>query len=420
MSRKGTAARAEEAQTLPAGWRWVRLGEVCELNPRRPALDRSDDRPTSFVPMTAVDEVRGVIAKPELKRFAEVKKGYTYFTEGDVLFAKITPCMQNGKHAIARDLIDHIGFGSTEFHVISPGVHVSSEWVHLYVRQRFVLDDATAHFTGAVGQQRVPDSYLASLEIPLPPLPEQKRIAAILNGQLAAVDNARAAAEAQLEAAKALPAAYLRRVFPKPGEKLPQGWRWVQLGEMSDLLPSKSIASDGDAEVQAITTACLTETGFSPLGIKPARMWSADAPLCVVAAGEVLIARSNTPDLVGRAAMFEGTQAEVVASDLTIRIRTNCRLEPGYLTSYLSSIFIKGYWKEASGGASGTMKKITRTQVAALSVPLPPLDEQRRITGQIAEKMTRARNAQAVFEDQLHDINALPAALLRRAFSGEL
>jgi len=199
---------------LPEGWQWVRLGKVAELNPRRPAnLDRANDAPTTFVPMPAVDEVQGVIARPEIRPFAEVKKGYTYFAEGDVLFAKITPCMQNGKHAIARGLVDGIGFGSTEFHILRPGPAITAEWIHRFVRQPSVLQAATAHFTGAVGQQRVPDYFLDGLKIPLPPLAEQKRIARIVQQQLAAVERARCAAETRLVTADSLPAAYLRQIF---------------------------------------------------------------------------------------------------------------------------------------------------------------------------------------------------------------
>src|SRR5688572_28093084 len=121
---------------LPAGWRMVTLGDVCEINPSRPAdLSRADDESTSFVPMDSVDAVSGTVSKPLLRRFGEIKKGYTCFAEGDVLFAKITPCMQNGKHAIARGLTDGIGFGTTEFHVLRPSDVVSAEWIHFFVRQ---------------------------------------------------------------------------------------------------------------------------------------------------------------------------------------------------------------------------------------------------------------------------------------------
>jgi type I restriction enzyme S subunit len=161
--------------------------------------------------MSAVDERRGVIERPEVRMFEDVQRGFTYFEEGDVLFAKITPCMQNGKHAIARTLIDGVGFASTEFHVIRPTREILAEWVHYFLRQPSTLAEAEHHFTGTAGQQRVPPDFLERLEIPLPPLEEQKRIVAILNEQMCAVERARLAAEAGLEAAKVLPSVPSRK-----------------------------------------------------------------------------------------------------------------------------------------------------------------------------------------------------------------
>jgi type I restriction enzyme S subunit len=121
--------------------------------------------------------------------------------------------MQNGKHAVAQGLLEGMGFGSTEFHVLRPGPEVVAEWVHFFLRQPSILMDATQHFQGAVGQQRLPDTYLGDRAIPLPSLPEQKRIAAKLKQQMDAVERARVAAQARLEAIEALPAALLSRAF---------------------------------------------------------------------------------------------------------------------------------------------------------------------------------------------------------------
>ena len=90
---------------MTEGFPKVPLGEVAEINPRRPEIRREGSTPTTFVPMQAISETLGIIDKAEVRPFEKVAKGYTYFETGDVLFAKITPCMQNGKHAIAENLL---------------------------------------------------------------------------------------------------------------------------------------------------------------------------------------------------------------------------------------------------------------------------------------------------------------------------
>ena len=226
-ARTAAEAQLEAAEALSAAylrktfkskdaqeWRWPQLKEIAGINPRRPrGLKRPEEAPTTFVPMPSVDGTSGNISDPLERPFGEIKKGYTYFEENDVLFAKITPCMQNGKHVIARNLIDGIGFGTTEFHVIRSGDEVIPEWIHLYIRQPLILNEAATHFTGSVGQQRVPPYFLEDLAIPLPPLPEQKRIAAILNNRMADITRACTAIREKLETINQLPSAILRKAF---------------------------------------------------------------------------------------------------------------------------------------------------------------------------------------------------------------
>lgn len=157
------------------------LGEVCEINPRlnnRKGI--LPDTLVTFVPMAAVDEKAGVIAAGEVRRFVECAKGYTAFAEGDVLFAKITPCMENGKAAVARGLENGLGFGSTEFHVLRPTESILAEFVFAYIRQQPFRTLAKANFTGTAGQQRVPADFLKRVEIPLPSLDEQRQIVDML------------------------------------------------------------------------------------------------------------------------------------------------------------------------------------------------------------------------------------------------
>ena len=155
-----------------------KLSEVAFINPRKPNIERDEMAITSFIPMENLDEINGIVRRLNKRPYLDVKKGYTYFEEGDIIFAKITPCMQNGKHAVVRGLIDSIGFGSTEFHVIRCSDKIVPEWIHFYLRRKETLDAAVKTFTGAVGQQRVPKTFLKNLEIPVPSIQIQRRIAA--------------------------------------------------------------------------------------------------------------------------------------------------------------------------------------------------------------------------------------------------
>ncbi|WP_449420570.1 restriction endonuclease subunit S [Phormidium nigroviride] len=190
--KKPETAEIMGAWELPNGWKWKHLGKVCQINPRRPRLMRDSEALTSFLPMSNVNEVEGVIAKLESRPYKEVATGFTYFEEGDILFAKITPSMENGKCVIARLLLDKIGFGSTEFHVLRPRSGVTAEWVHQFLRRSAFRLEAKNHFRGAVGQQRVPSEFLESSLIPVPPtLDIQLRILARTEALLAEVKESR-------------------------------------------------------------------------------------------------------------------------------------------------------------------------------------------------------------------------------------
>lgn len=151
------------------GWGLTTLGQCCELNPKRPR-DINDETMVSFVPMPAVSE-DGKIDCSDIRPYKEVRKGFTYFAENDVLFAKITPCMENGKGAVARGLENGIGSGSTEFHVLRPIAGKSNPyWLYIITMFDTFRVEARKVMTGTGGQLRVPIGYLNDYPISLPPI----------------------------------------------------------------------------------------------------------------------------------------------------------------------------------------------------------------------------------------------------------
>jgi type I restriction enzyme S subunit len=158
----------------------VKLCEIAELNPRLLETLGSGAL-ISFIPMSAVTAETASTTRGEERRYQEVCKGYTAFLDGDILVAKITPCFENGK--IAQATLDHnIGFGSTEFHVIRPrDGKADARYLLHFLRQEHIRRDGEHRMTGSAGQRRVPEHFLASVEIPLLPLEEQRRIADVLD-----------------------------------------------------------------------------------------------------------------------------------------------------------------------------------------------------------------------------------------------
>jgi type I restriction enzyme S subunit len=166
-------------ETDPFGWGLTTLGECCELNPHRPKNMRTD-AVYSFVAIPSVSE-DGRIDTSIGRPYEEVNKGFTYFAENDVLFAKITPCMENGKGGVAIGLQNGAGFGSTEFHVLRPKKGISDPyWLYIITMFPQFRFDAEKVMTGTGGQRRVPITYLSGYPVTLPPIELQEQFAAFV------------------------------------------------------------------------------------------------------------------------------------------------------------------------------------------------------------------------------------------------
>ena len=151
------------------------LGECSIINPRRANINLEDNDEVSFVPMQSVSE-DGNLQDVKAEAFSKVKKGFTYFENNDVLFAKITPCMENGKGAIAQNLTNGIGMGSTEFHVLRPVQGKSNPyWLLALTRMPIFRERASKNMSGTGGQKRVPTTFLENFKIGLPPFEEQEK-----------------------------------------------------------------------------------------------------------------------------------------------------------------------------------------------------------------------------------------------------
>lgn len=161
---------------VPITWVWSSLNDFAEVNPGIPLKEIPDELDVSFIPMSNLEENTGKIKFDMLKKYKEVKKGYTNFINEDIILAKITPCMENGKIAIVNNLKNEIGFGSTEFHVIRLPHEIDKKFYFYFLSQEWFRKLAATNFTGTVGQRRVPTDFIKQLLVPLAPFNEQVRI----------------------------------------------------------------------------------------------------------------------------------------------------------------------------------------------------------------------------------------------------
>ena len=195
-------------------WNETILKDVCKVNPKKIDINGlPDDLEVSFFPMASLSEIYGEITEPQTRLLKDVKNGFTNFSEGDVVFAKITPCMENGKSAIIGKLVNGLGYGTTEFYVLRCNENLYNRYLYHMVRDTSFRNKAKAVMSGAVGQQRVPKSFMENYPLDLPSVPEQIEIVRILDDLLAKEQQAKEATEAVLEQIDLIKKSILARAF---------------------------------------------------------------------------------------------------------------------------------------------------------------------------------------------------------------
>jgi type I restriction enzyme S subunit len=364
-----------------------------------------------------VSEFSGTIVAAETRPLREVQKGFTPFQEGDVLFAKITPCMENGKAAIARNLVNQRGYGSTEFHVLRPSALVLAEWIFAIIRTEEFRRAAASSFQGAVGQQRVTASFLEGFRIPLPPLSEQHRIVEVLQ-EVEAIRRLRA--EAEFKTAELIPAAFFKffwdaedRFNSRPMRELVTEYRYGTSQSSGDrgsnTLRIPNILGDRISFEDLVN---VDEIGDSLRRLQ-------------LRTGDMLFVRTNgNPDYVGRCGVFDlddakrelGEDVPVIFASYLIRARLNLDLmRPWFLHAFLRSPIGRARVLKQARTAAGQYN-INTEGLGAIRVPVPPLDLQDNFllealeTQQITE-MVRLSEKQ---------LTNLGASLYAHAFSGQL
>lgn len=376
----------------------VRLGDVAEINPRRSGVRLEDSDIVTFVPMDAVHDRLGAITSAVQRPFGEVKKGYTAFIEDDVIFAKVSPCMQNGKHAIARGLANGVGFGSTEFHVVRAGPRILPEWIHYFLRQQATLDAAQKTFNGAVGLQRVPPSFLENIELPLPDLDTQRRIAADLKLQLAAVEDARQAAAQQILEITSLANAIIRESVSHPDSEV------HALGDVLDEVKQGVGARWADFPV----------LGATRYGLAPAKEAVGKHPERYKPVQVGTVFYNPMRILIGSIAMVdEGDPAGITSPDYVALRGREAVVDSRWFYYWLRSP--EGERCIASLARGAVRERMLFNRLSEGEIVLPPYAVQQVASQALAE----LRPMKQLIEARLSEIDRLPQRLLAQVFDIE-
>lgn len=404
---------------LPPGWKWNKLGELLislesGSRPKGGALGINNG-----IPSISAEQMKSngffdfsVMRYVPYEHYINMRSGHIQVC--DILIVKDgattgKACFIDSSFPFDKAVVnEHVFICRPDQERVQP--ELLFFWLWSPEGQSMIQESFQGAAIGGINQK-----FIHKVYIPLPPLPEQKRIASILKDQLAAVDKARKAAEERLEAIKALPAAFLRKVFPQPGQPLPEGWKWVKLHEVCETTsggtPIRGIKEYYGGNIPWIKSGELpdgivssTEETITEEGIK-----SSSAKM--IPKGTLLMAMYGAT--VGRVGI---TNMEATTNQAICAILPNEDLISSFLFYYLIAIR-NNLIKKAFGGA---MPNISQNVIQNLIIPLPQLTEQKRISEILKEQMAASDKARKAAEEELAAINSLPAAILRKAFNGEI
>ncbi|MFD5658707.1 restriction endonuclease subunit S [Streptomyces hirsutus] len=412
-------AEGDVTGELPAGWVRATIGELCDVNP--PGFDEEpgDDELISQVPMAAVEAATGRMDASTQVRYGDVKKkSLTRFQENDVLFAKITPCMENGKIAKSQGLTGGRALGSTEFHVLRSRGAVLPEYLMHFLLQRHVRRAAERHMIGAVGQRRVPRPYLAELEIPVPPLVEQHRIVAKLDDQLTHIE----AGEESLSDARARVADFITAVLARAIDPNLEAsnWETKTIGEMavvsSGATPLKGRSDYYDGGVVPWITSSLLNAPF----VDRAEKFITDLAVAETAVKEY-------PPGTLLLAMYGEGKTRGKCSELRIQATTNqacagIQLAAEYecRRDWVKLVLDARYEENRALASGGVQPNLSLSLVKKIKVPLPPLGRQKELLNEVAQRRADVSKMVDVIESVQLEAAELRRALLHAAFTGAL
>ncbi len=403
---------------MKKGWPTKTLAEVCQIKPpKSEAREKvSASSIVSFLPMEDMGIDVKFVQATQTKLLSAVVGSYTYFADGDVLLAKITPCFENGKLGIADGLSNGIGFGSSEYFVFRPDPTVSKEWLYYFLSGETFRVEGAARMTGAVGHKRVSKEFIEDYPIPVPPLAEQQRIVGLLDEAFEGLATAKANAEKNLQNARALFESHLQSVFAD---------QW-QIGELVTLAELATDITDGDhlpppkspTGVPFITIGNIVketrEIDFSDTFMVPRAYFDALKPYKKPRQGDVLYTVTGSFGI-----------PVIVRDDTEFCFQRHIGLvrpKPETSSSWLYYLLMSPQLlKQANDGATGTAQKtVSLKLLRSFVVPKVSPKQQKQAVEKLDALTEETQRLARLYERKHAALEALTQSLLHQAFTGQL
>lgn len=403
---------------MKAGWQSMPLAAVCQIKPpKAEARQRILGKGlVSFVPMEDLGINQKILVPKQTKPLEDVVGSYTYFADGDVLLAKITPCFENGKLGIADALSNGIGFGSSEYVVFRPSPILDKEWLYYFLSRQIFRDEGAARMSGAVGHRRVSKDFIESCRIPVPPIPEQHRIVAILDKAFDGIATAIANAEMNLQNARILFESYLQSVFT-------DAWEAGELVKLADLATD---ITDGDhmpppkakSGVPFITIGNVAKDSrtidFSDTFKVPQAYFDALKPNKKPRVGDVLYTVTGS---FGIPVLVKERQDFCFQRHIGL-VRPKSDVHSEWLYYLLMSPQVV---RQAHDGATGTAQKTVSLKVLrGFEVPRITIANQEAAVAKLNTLATETQRLESFYQKKLTALDDLKKSLLHQAFSGAL
>lgn len=406
---------------LPENWCWVKLNKLYHVNPKNIVEDDSVD--AAFIPMANIEPNFIGKYKFEVDSWNKVRKGHTQFADGDVTFAKISPCFENGKAFIAENLPNGIGAGTTELIVLRNRKIVPKYTFYLISTEKFV-NGGRRTYSGVVGQQRISMDYVNQFPIPLPPLPEQKRIVHRIESLFAKLDEAKEKIQQVLDGAEMRKAAILHKAFTgeltknwrKENGISEDSWESVKLKELGEFNRGKSkhrprndprlfngpypFIQTGDVSSSGMYIQKHSQT-LSEFGMQQSRLFPKDT-LCITIAANI-----------GKVAILT---YDCCFPDSVVGFTPNERTFSKYM--YYSMLKIQ---KEIEALAPAVAQKnLSLKLLLDVNVQIPSVEEQHTIVKIIERLLKHEKNVISASMRSIESIETMKKSILAKAFRGEL